>query len=154
MHHAPASLLPRFDNLTAGRFLAALMVYFHHSTAPEMAALPNEALRNIAHNGHVGVSFFFVLSGFVLAVSNFQRLESFRLETTVAFYWKRAARIIPLWLLVSAPFILKAIAESDPRLWPYLTFTQAWSGDVSQSFALLAVAWTLSAESSSTWFSR
>lgn len=136
----------RFDNLTIGRFLAALLVYLHHSTAPEMAALPNDALRNIAHNGHVGVSFFFILSGFVLAASSLHRFGTLHLGETLTFYWKRVARIVPLWLLASTPFIIKAAAESDPRLWPFVTFTQAWSGSLPVAFGLLAVAWTLSAE--------
>jgi len=108
--------------------------------------MPNDFFRNFASNGHVGVSFFFVLSGFVLAASNLEKLSELGLGSTVSFYWKRCARILPLWLLASAPFIIKAAQEGDPRLWSYLTFTQAWSGNVNVSFALLAVAWTLSVE--------
>lgn len=136
----------RLNNLTAARFIAALLVYVHHSSAIEYASMPGDFLRNFASNGHVGVSFFFVLSGFVLAASNLDRLSTMGLGSTLAFYWKRGARILPLWLLASAPFIIKAAQEGDPRLWAYLTFTQAWSGNVNVSFALLAVAWTLSVE--------
>lgn len=137
---------PRLNNLTAARFIAALMVYIHHSSAEEYAAMPADFVRNFANNGHVGVSFFFILSGFVLAASNLDRLSTLRLGSTLSFYWKRGARILPLWLLASAPFIIKALQEGDPRLAAYLTFTQAWSANVSVSFALLAVAWTLSVE--------
>lgn len=136
----------RLNNLTVARFVAALMVYVHHSSAAEYQSMPADFFRNVANNGHVGVSFFFVLSGFVLAASNLERLSTFGFTSTLSFYWKRGARIIPLWLVASAPFIIKALQESDPRLLPYLTFTQAWSGNVTVSFALLAVAWTLSVE--------
>ncbi|WP_414604594.1 hypothetical protein [Stenotrophomonas sp. AR029] len=50
------------------------------------------------------------------------------------------------WLPASAPFIIKAAQEGDPRLWAHLTFTQAWSGNVNVSFAPLAEAWTPSVE--------
>lgn len=136
----------RFNNLTAARFLAALLVFFHHSSPLEYEAMSSQFWKNFANNGHVGVSFFFVLSGFVLAASNFDKLGRMTFSGTLSFYWKRIARIVPLWLVVSAPFILKAIQTDDPHLIPFLTFTQAWSSDVFVSFGLLAVAWTLSVE--------
>lgn len=82
----------------------------------------------------------------MLAASNLEKHSGLGLGSTVSFYWKRSARILPLWLLAPAPFIVKAAQEGDPRLWSYLAFTQAWSGNVNVSFALLAVAWTLSVE--------
>jgi len=103
-------------------------------------------VKNFAMNGHVGVSFFFILSGFVLAASNLEKLERFSLSGSLVFYWKRVARIVPLWAVASAPFIILALKNSDPNLIPFLSFSQAWSPDVHVSFALLAVAWTLSVE--------
>ncbi|KAF1014099.1 MAG: hypothetical protein GAK31_03123 [Stenotrophomonas maltophilia] len=138
--------MPRFDNLTVARFAAALLVFFHHSSPLEYEAITSPFWTNFAKNGHVGVSFFFILSGFVLAASNLDKLEKFTVGGSLYFYWKRIARIVPLWLLVSAPFIIKAVHEGDPKLWPFLSFTQAWSADVFVSFGLLAVAWTLSVE--------
>lgn len=139
-------MLLRFNNLTAARFVAALLVFFHHSSPLEYEAMTNPFWKNFANNGHVGVSFFFILSGFVLAASNLDKLGRMTFSGTLSFYWKRIARIVPLWLVVSAPFILKAIETDDPKLIPFLTFTQAWSSDVFVSFGLLAVAWTLSVE--------
>ncbi|WP_312237238.1 acyltransferase [Stenotrophomonas sp.] len=139
-------MLLRFNNLTAARFVAALLVFFHHSSPLEYEAMTNPLWKNFANNGHVGVSFFFILSGFVLAASNLDKLGRMSFSGTLSFYWKRIARIVPLWLVVSAPFILKAIQTDDPNLVPFLTFTQAWSSDVFVSFGLLAVAWTLSVE--------
>lgn len=138
--------MQRFNNLTVARFLAALLVFFHHSSPLEYDAMTSQFTKNFAMNGHVGVSFFFILSGFVLAASNLEKLSSFSLSSSLAFYWKRVARIVPLWLLISSPFIVKAIQSSDPHLIPFLTLTQSWSSDVFVSFGLLAVAWTLSVE--------
>lgn len=61
---------PRLDGLTGLRFLAALLVFLHHifsaSIVPHgLARIPGT--KDLAQLGAVGVTFFFVLSGFVLA---------------------------------------------------------------------------------------
>src|SRR5688500_11327609 len=73
-------------SLTALRFGAALMVFLFHATASSDVT-PFGA-------GYVGVTFFFVLSGFVLTWAHSP-------DTSVAqFYWRRFARVWPLHALV------------------------------------------------------
>lgn len=138
----------RFNNLTVARFAAALLVYLHHSTPAEYTAMSDipEYLLRFVHNGYVGVSFFFIVSGFVLAASNLGRLADFSIKRSLSFYWKRVARIVPLWFVVSLPLIYWAARNQQPQLFPFLTFTQAWHPEITTAFGLLGVSWTLSVE--------
>jgi len=136
----------RFNNLTVARFAAALMVYMSHIQPPESAAITSDAVRRFVGNGYVGVSFFFIVSGFVLAASNLGKFDTINVRGVASFYWKRAARIVPLWLVASSPFIWKAATTDGHGLWQFLTFSQAWDPDLSVAFGLLAVAWSLSVE--------
>jgi peptidoglycan/LPS O-acetylase OafA/YrhL len=140
----------KFDNLTFARFIAALLIVFHHSPTvlQDAALVPPAWLRLFFKNGYVGVTFFFILSGFVIAASSFERLRTPSLRATGLFYARRVIRIVPVWLFLSLPFILPPLFA-----WPipsslvqFLTFTQAWSSDVHVAFGYLAVAWTLSCE--------
>ena len=59
----------QYSLLNLLRFFAAFLVVFHHfaySTPP----FDKGILNNIVGNGHFAVTFFFVLSGFVMALSN------------------------------------------------------------------------------------
>ena len=145
MKNQTAVTMPRFNNLTVARFVAAILVYIHHSK-DEYSSISIGFVKNIIANGYIGVSFFFILSGFVLAASNLKKLETFTVTGTLSFYWKRIARIVPLWLFVSLPFITEGFARSTPGIWMFITFSQAWSPDMAVAFGFLAVAWTLSVE--------
>jgi peptidoglycan/LPS O-acetylase OafA/YrhL len=140
----------KLNNLTFARFLAALLVIFHH--APNILQNPTfisqSWLRMFFSNGYVGVTFFFILSGFVISASSFEKLRAPSFDGALIFFARRATRIFPVWLFLSLPFVLPALfARPVPwSLFQYLTFTQAWSADVMVSFAYLAVAWTLSCE--------
>ena len=89
------SVLPR---LTALRAFAAVFVFSYHMQ-----------LFGVAFNGHLpfdigysGVSFFFILSGFVLAWSTTPGLSPW------TFYRRRLARIYPIYL------VMLAVAEDVP----------------------------------------
>jgi peptidoglycan/LPS O-acetylase OafA/YrhL len=86
------------------RGLAALMVFFHHVCFTSIPAgdsaawsLPIRLLRTLSIQGSYGVDLFFVLSGFLIT--------SLLLEARARpayyhdFYWKRALRILPLYVL-------------------------------------------------------
>ena len=76
----------RLDSLTGLRWLAALLVFGNHAlVVAEGTAL--DAARPLMRAGVVGVSFFFVLSGFVLAWSNSTAVPA------TTFYRRRFARI-------------------------------------------------------------
>lgn len=79
-------LLPRLDSLTGLRFFAAFFVLQHHFT--NFGLIPG--LDRYTGFGTTGVTFFFVLSGFVLTWSFVPT------DTAPRFYWRRFARIWPL----------------------------------------------------------
>ena len=89
----------RLEVLTSMRFLAAaLVVIFHisHQT-PVMARLPR-LLRSGLESGFVWVSFFFILSGFILSYQYGHRLGTKRFDLR-EFWLARFARIYPGHLL-------------------------------------------------------
>ncbi len=143
----------RLRALTSLRFVAALGVFVHHAT-------PNGAhgsgLASILWEGTSGVTFFFLLSGFVLAYSYAGRLGGHAREGIRAFYVSRIARIYPLFLLTlliaAAPTLLERIRLGPAGLAPLglqLTLTQAFvplSDPISHRVIALgfdAPAWSL-----------
>src|ERR1700743_1356882 len=84
--------------LTSVRFFAALAVLLFHFGAGMIARLGAPTpLRHLFANGYLGVTFFFVLSGFLLTYSYFDRLAS-RAELR-DYAVSRVARLYPVYLL-------------------------------------------------------
>ena len=135
----------RIDNLTCARFFAALLVFMHHSVKKFPFSVSTQAFFD---NGYMGVTFFFVLSGFVIAASSADEMIAPTRTTLMHFYIRRVARIVPVWLFLSLPTVIPYIQHRQPLapLLTYLSFTQAWSGDLSRAFAFLGLSWTLSCE--------
>lgn len=81
----------RVDQLTFTRFLAAIaIVIFHYGH--ETFFFTNEFLEKIFSQANIGVSYFFVLSGFVMVIAYRNRNVSIG-----EFYKNRIARIYPLY---------------------------------------------------------
>ena len=108
--------------LTSLRFFAAFLVVAHHNLA--------------LHRGYSGVTFFFILSGFILAVNYSGR--SLR-----GFHAKRFARIYPAHLLTA---LLALPLIGAVGWWQNLTLTQSWWHAQPTYFSLNPVAWSLSNE--------
>jgi peptidoglycan/LPS O-acetylase OafA/YrhL len=102
-----------------------------------------------------GVDMFFVLSGFLIGSILLHNIYSKNYFST--FYIRRAARILPLYLLVVSAFALlihlqpEFLAKTLKRhlpLWSYLTFTQnfmyAAKGNLNDPF--IDVTWSLAIE--------
>lgn len=140
--------MPRLDALTGLRWWAAFLVFAHHMG---WAPLPPIA-QTFIHYGYVGVTFFFVLSGFVLMWS---AAPAVRVST---FYWRRFARIFPthvVALLVALPvfYSLGPIAEGSwikpvdiGAILLSLVLLQGWSRDPAVFFAGNPPSWSLSYE--------
>src|SRR5690242_11077718 len=138
----------KLANLTFARFAAALLVYLCHFGDPEkLSACCGRNFAILIQNGYSGVTFFFILSGFVLAFVYLDSFAKLSVGGIAEFYFFRAARILPLWFFLSLPFILGAVRSHQvAHLLPYITFTQAWSRDSQIAFGYIGVAWTLSVE--------
>lgn len=135
----------RVDALTGLRFLAAAAVYYHHIAAP--AGAP-QALVTAKRSGYWGVTLFFVLSGFVLALTNFDAMRVPTAKKVWSFAVARVARVYPLYLA-----LLLYWTSQDPAigtkwtLWLQHAFAlQAWSSDMRGAFAFNGPAWSVGVE--------
>jgi peptidoglycan/LPS O-acetylase OafA/YrhL len=132
----------KLEQLTSLRFFAALMIVFHHA-----AGMFGDGMFGIGRSPvplGQGVSFFFVLSGFILAFV-YPSLDSRR--EVRRFWLARFARIWPAYL---ATFLLTyALLFYD---WDSLTgvahvaMVQAWLPLSVFYFSYNAVAWSISTE--------
>ncbi len=94
--------------LTSLRFLFALLVFFSHlpSTSSEEYGMV-WLFHQLSSRGGVGVSFFFVLSGFVISYAYYGKLRN--KKQIIRFYRNRIARLWPMHLLtfvVSVPLVI------------------------------------------------
>ena len=144
---------PRLPAVTSLRFFAAFHVALFHMN--EMGAITGPAwLKSFAAIGYVGVSFFFVLSGFILVYTYAGR------NIVLGEFWQtRFARIYPAYLfslLLSFPFFyfgaLKwhvpffAFAEQHFVLSSVLVLLLLQSWLPAAALSWNAVAWSLSVE--------
>ena len=94
--------------------------------------------------GHVGVSLFFVLSGFLITLRYVDRFIE-RTINIADYVRKRIARIFPLYLVV---LILTLLLNQEPLFVPEnliaFTLTQGFFGDYQQAF--VPTAWSLTVE--------
>jgi peptidoglycan/LPS O-acetylase OafA/YrhL len=140
--------------LTSLRFIAALLVFMHHYFAPVYIFAferPMTFLETIAIEGHIGVTIFFVLSGFLITLRYFTGDEP-RTWSLREYFVRRIARIWPLYyffLVVTLLYTNQPLLSSQTIA--YWTLSQgffmkywdrviptAWSLSVEEAFYLLA----------------
>jgi len=134
----------RLDQLTGLRYFAALLVFVSHLKWENSA----DFIKTIFGSGYVGVSFFFVLSGFVLSYSYKDKIASGEITFTKYIYL-RFARLTPLHFATLIPFIGLAIYSEKFNpiiLFANLTYLQSWIPHSSAYFSFNAPSWSLSNE--------
>ncbi|MFC4335405.1 acyltransferase family protein [Salininema proteolyticum] len=141
---APAA--GRLDTLTGLRFYAALVVVLFHLSlnrfflGDDPAVEPLQfALKN---GGWFGVTFFFVLSGFVLTWSARPG------DTPGRFLWRRTAKIVPNHLVMFA-VALAVAGLGATAMWEAganLLLLHAWIPSDTAFFSVNNPSWSLSAE--------
>lgn len=144
----PPNQLAYFNSLTGVRFLAASMVYVHHF----IPVSEQHVLYYLFNELHIGVTLFFVLSGFLIAY-RYLDLKSFRFRNYMV---NRIARIYPMYfLLTTLTFI--GILLKNSSLYQWLMYglnitmlrgffadfrctgiSQGWSLTVEETFYFLA----------------
>jgi peptidoglycan/LPS O-acetylase OafA/YrhL len=130
-------------SLTGLRFYAALLVVAYHLTL-YVGKLP--ILSDVARFGRTGVTFFFVLSGFVLTWSYFNKPTVYR-----TYYWRRVARIYPMHLLalvITSAIYLTIASDRVPPLtwhtfWPSALLIHAWFPQPAVNAGGNGAAWSL-----------
>ena len=117
-----------FSGLNALRFFAAYLVVLHHGeTIRHKFGLPNFESYSFFQNGALAVSFFFVLSGFLITYLLLTEIERTGDVSLRKFYLRRVLRIFPLYYLlvfiglVAIPILLHLIHY--PNTQPYDTAT-------------------------------
>lgn len=125
--------------MTGLRFIAAMLVVVYHAAVtlvPEVYPLVSM--------GQTGVTFFFMLSGFVLAWS--MKPSTSKRQ----FYWRRFARVWPLHALTAIAAVVLALVthgdQSLPKFLASMFLVQAWLGDQHWVYAYNGVSWSLSCE--------
>ncbi|MFF4562644.1 acyltransferase family protein [Streptomyces sp. NPDC001435] len=141
--------ISRLPSLTGLRFLAALAVFAHH------AFLPIPPLRLLADDrtefrlfrwfdqaGGLGVSFFFVLSGFVLTWSARDN------DTTTGFWRRRFVKIYPNYVVawVLAMVLFASDYTSTRIAVANLFMVQVWVPKYFTNFSVDSPSWSLGVE--------
>ncbi|MCX3061826.1 acyltransferase family protein [Streptomyces beihaiensis] len=141
--------LSRLPSLTGLRFPAALCVFLYH------AALPIPALRLLGDDaavgnfyrvagqaGGLGVTFFFVLSGFVLTWSARER------DTVRGFWRRRFVKIYPSYVIAWALAMVLFASAYTPvgTSVANLLMVQVWSPEFNTYFSVDPPSWSLGAE--------
>lgn len=149
----------RLDSLQALRGLACLLVVgFHAGEQESLYGLGFRPLGWLRWVGYAGVDLFFVLSGFLIAdillaarpAGNYYRV----------FLFRRACRLLPLYVLLLAGYPLAAqllpdgpardrlVPAAGVPLWTYPLFAQNLPMAAAKSYGAgwLAVTWSLAVE--------
>lgn len=146
--HATSSKL---DALTSWRFIAALAVFIYHANVVMPQFHPHVL-------GTVGVSFFFVLSGFILTYVYLYKLKKFNVKNTLKFYIARIAKLYPVHLMtffMASPGMAKSygLAIGAPvagivivAAIMNLLLIHAWPASLDVRFSFNNVSWTISIE--------
>lgn len=136
-----------FPALTGVRALAVYLVYLHH-TNPFSEKRYGSFLHHLINEFHIGVSIFFVLSGFLITFRYYD--GSFKKEWFKRYVQNRIARVYPMYfLLTSLAFIFLFFQnkQGDHPLLVYvmnISFLRGFFDELK--FTLVAQGWTLTVE--------
>lgn len=133
----------RVDQLTFTRFLAAIAIVLYHSRH-ELSLSGSHTLSLLISQANIGVSYFFILSGFVMTLAYPKGNISYK-----KYYTSRIARIYPLYLLalllVAALKTLFYTSGTDPvQFFLSLFVLQAWHP--KYALVLNIPGWTICVE--------
>ncbi|RPI92655.1 MAG: acyltransferase [Chloroflexi bacterium] len=151
-----SSFVKRSQALDAVRGIAIILVLIWHYLPRDGGEVPGFILSS-TYLFWSGVDLFFVLSGFLIAGILLQNAGSRNYFST--FYIRRAARILPLYLLLIGAFIvlirwgpdlleLQKLSRRHLPYWSYFTFTQnfLYAGRQMMNDPLIDVTWSLAVE--------
>jgi peptidoglycan/LPS O-acetylase OafA/YrhL len=132
--------------LTSLRFIAALLVFFsHYSGVPYSRT--THIWQSLFLEGHVGVTIFFVLSGFLITLNYFPAVDDGTFST-YTFFLKRFARILPLyWFMLALTFVSSVWVNEElyaPVPLTNWTLTQSYFSALATS--VIITGWSLPVE--------
>jgi peptidoglycan/LPS O-acetylase OafA/YrhL len=133
----------RIEQITFTRFIAAILIVIFHF-GKNIYPFNNSSVSFIFQNTYIGVSYFFILSGFIMIIAYNNKTKINAIE----YFKNRFARIYPIYLLALLLVVsFKIIAHSQVNFNEFILnlFTlQAWfPGNV---LSLNGPGWSLSVE--------
>ncbi|PCE34151.1 acyltransferase family protein [Burkholderia ubonensis] len=139
---------PKLPSLTGSRFWAAFLVFLFHASLPsDLAPYSDPTTRHVfaaivSKAGWLGVSYFFILSGFIMVWSAKDN------DTVGDFYLRRFAKIYPTHCLTWAiAFVVGAVGVGEYKLWSSnLLLVNTWVDDVKFFFVANRPSWSLCIE--------
>lgn len=137
------------NSLTSLRFFFALAVFFSHLTFIKTDLVWYNWIKNtIFFEGYVGVGFFFILSGFVLAL-NYQHKVIQPNFSFKNFYIARFARIYPLHLItfcIMIPYVVFMDLFQWDKALLNISLLQSYIPYKAFYFTINNVSWSISTE--------
>lgn len=133
-----------FPELTGVRAVAVYLVYLHHTNPFSFGSFLNRIVREF----HIGVSMFFVLSGFLIALRYFDQHNErgwFK-----KYMQNRIARVYPMYFLLTtisllALFLQKKQGEHSVMIYLMnISFLRGFFDDLK--FTLVGQGWSLTVE--------
>lgn len=122
---------PELDGLRA---VAILLVMAAHAGIPAF------------HNGGtVGVTLFFVLSGFLISALLVEEFQRTRRTDLAAFYIRRARRLLPALIVLIAVMVAIGGATRGDAVWA-LTYGANWQRAAGGTLGYLSHTWSLAIE--------
>ena len=140
-------MLPNLTSLNGIRFIAAIGVFFFHSSLGAiMAPFASPRVSDLysfifSISGWVSVSLFFILSGFVMGWS------SRPVDHPLRFYRRRLAKIYPMNVVVMViALVCGVVSIHRPDIWgPNFLLVQAWIPRVENYIGGNTPSWFLGA---------
>jgi len=159
---SPLTKKSYFENFDGWRVVCFTMVFLYHSfytSNPEFITDTTYIFwkKDIFGNGHMGVNFFFVLSGFLITYLLLKEQEETGKINVGKFIMRRILRIWPLFFFCVGfgffifPQIKAAMGQEThetAHLWTYLTFTNNFDlikHGIPDS-SVLGVLWSIAVE--------
>ncbi|KAA6341559.1 hypothetical protein EZS27_010629 [termite gut metagenome] len=126
-------------SLTSLRFIFAIMIFMHHYSR-------GEGTGAIFPEGFLGVTFFFILSGFVLSYSYWGKLSERKIHFW-DFLKRRVIKLYPLHLLcLFVALVFSRFSLPIKTIIPNMLLLQSWIPIQGYYFSGNAVSWCLSNE--------
>lgn len=139
-------------SLTSLRIFAALGVFVSHLGILAQSSIPQfNAVSKYFFNGYIGVTFFYILSGFIINYSFNRHMEERRFNSK-DFIVYRFARLLPVHLasLLCVLYIFGYLANWDATnkgaLFYNSLLIQSFIPDASYYFSFNSVSWSISCE--------
>ncbi len=135
--------------LTSVRFYLFLSIFVSHFFFIKKSQIGNFLFENFLYNGNFAVTFFFILSGFCIAIGYSDKFQVLDFDKIKTFIMKRIIKIYPLYILTGFIGLIIAIVTKKV-LWVklcefiflYMTMIQSFLKNYSM---FNSVAWFVSA---------